>query len=413
MVPIIFHYLNRALGIDVSYFAKNSFWVGVKNFVGVVVGFFLSVAFARLVSKSVYGQYTFVLSSMYLVNFLSVPKFDFALAQSAAKDYDRAFFQTTKVSFLGSLLISLILFGVGKRYVFLGDPTLGQGFYFAAIFVPLLLGLNTFDAFLVGKKKFDWSAIFASLGSIFTGISMIAALYLKASVAQLVAVFVGVNGVLTGLFWLKTRSLANNNRPDPEVVQYGIYLTTLSLFTMMASKLGNVLLNHFKGAEVLATYAIAITIPRAVQNIQQNLVDVAKMKVANESRTWVLEVMKRHAWKFVALGILTFLALWITLPILMPIIFSHKYDDSIQYAKAASLGLVFFPISTFLGNLILFEKKRKIIGLSSIFSNSLNVLLIPVAVYFWGIWGVVWVNILFWVYSLIFNLWAFGRDKDL
>ncbi len=412
-MPIIFHLINRTLGIDAHYFVKNSFWVGVKNFVGTLVGFFLSMAFARLISKSAYGQYTFVLSSMYMVNFLAIPKFDFALSQSAAKGADKSFFQTTKVSFLGSLLISLILFGVGKRYVYLGDPDLGQGFYWAALFVPLLLGLNTFDAFLIGKKKFDWSAIFAASGSVGTGLGLITALWLGFSVSRLVAIYVGVNGVLTGLFWLKTKSLVKNSRSDPEVVAYGIYLTALSVVTIMASKLGNVLLSHFKGAEILATYAIAITIPRAVQNIQQNLVDVAKMKVANKSRAYVMSVMKKHAWKFVAMGALTALTLWITLPSLMPIIFSHKYDDSIPYAKVASLGLIFFPICTFLGNLILFEKKRKIIGLSSIFSNGLSILLLPAAVYFWGIWGVVWANILFWVYSLTFNLWAFGREKDL
>src|SRR3989344_133480 len=108
MEPIILH-LTRVLGIDVRYFAKNSFWAGFRNGVGMIAGFLLSVAFARLASKSTYGQYTFVLSAMYLVNFLSVPRFDFALAQAVANGADRSLLQTTRISVMGSLLISLIL----------------------------------------------------------------------------------------------------------------------------------------------------------------------------------------------------------------------------------------------------------------------------------------------------------------
>jgi O-antigen/teichoic acid export membrane protein len=412
MEPIILH-LTKALGIDVRYLAKNSFWVSFRNGVGMIAGFLLSVAFARLASKTTYGQYTFVLSSMYLVNFLSIPKFDFALAQAVANGADRSLLQTTRVSVMGSLLISLILFVVGKRYVYLGDPGLGHGFYWAALLVPLLLGFNTFDAFLVGKKKFDWSAKFAALGSIGTAAGLITALWLHAQVAYLVAVFVIVNGVLTGMFWWKTRTLMKNNRTDPEVVGYGIYLTGLALMTMVAGKLGNVLLGHLKGAEVLAIYAVAITIPKAAQNVLQNFVDVVKMKLAGKSRAEMVEAKKKHGWKLIILGLVIAAGLWTILPVLMPIIFSHKYDDSIRYAQVASLGLVFFPICTFLGNLLLFEKKRKIIGISSLLSSGLNILLLPVAVYFGGIWGVVWANIIFWIYSLVFNLWAFGRERDL
>ena len=39
--------------------------------------------------------------------------------------------------------------------------------------------------------------------------------------------------------------------------------------------------------------------------------------------------------------------------------------------------------------------------------------LLPVAIFIWGIWGAVGANLLFWVYSLGFNLWAFGRERDL
>src|SRR3989338_2450648 len=122
--------------------------------------------------------------------------------------------------------------------------------------------------------------------------------------------------------------------------------------TMVASKLGNVLLSHFRGAEVLATYAIAIIIPRAIQNLLQNLVDVAKMKLADQSREVMILAVKRHGWKWVALGAVISVSLWISLPIAIPIIYSNKYNDAIIYAQVASLALIFFPISTFIANLI-------------------------------------------------------------
>ena len=409
----ILQLMGKVLGFDATYFAKNSFWVSFKNGVGMIVGFFLSVAFARLISKAAYGQYTFIFSVIYLINFLSIPKFDFALSQSVAKGYDGALGQATKVSLGGSLLASLVLLAVAGRYFSLGDPNLGRGFIWAAVFFPLLMGLKTYDHFLVGKRRFDRSAQYAALGSILTGAALILAMIIGKGVVMLIGAYLLVNGGLNLIFWYQTRQMRQNRRKDPGVVKYGLYLTLLGMTAMVVTRLGDVLLNHFRGAEILATYSIATIIPRAVQNLMQNFVDVAKIKVADRNHSQLITVMKKHWWKWVALGGITTAGLWISLPIVIPLIYSNKYNDAIIYGQVASLTLILWPINTLVGTLVMLEKKTKIIALSNFLPSVPNLILYPVAIALFGIWGFIGVNLLSWVYMTPFNLWAFRREKDI
>ena len=401
------------LGFDVAYFAKNSFWVSFKNGMGMLVGFFLSIAWARLASKQVYGQYTFVLSIMYLLTFLSVPRFNFALSQAVARGKEGALKQTTKVSLWGSLIASLIFLVVAGKYFYLGDPGLGYSFIWVAIFFPLLFGLKTYDHFLIGKKRFDRSAQLSALSSVMTGIVLIVALFKQANVASLILLYFLVNGGLNVFYWWHAQSLAKNKRRDAEVVKYGLYLTGLSLAAMWVSRLGHVLLNQFQGAEALATYTIAMVIPSTVQNQLQNLIDVAKIKVADRNRSQLMLVLRKHGLKWLGVGVVTAAGLWLTLPIVIPLIYSNKYNDAVIYAQVASLALILWPINTLIGELVLLEKKTKIIALSHFIPSVPNMILLPLMISRWGIWGALAVNLAASIYMIPFNLWAFRREKDL
>lgn len=407
-----FSWLSRLLSLDVKYFAKNSFWVSFKNGVGMICGFFLNIAFARFLSKEAYGQYTFLLSSFLLLNFLSFPQFNLALSQSVARGNDMALFQATRVSVLGSMLASVILVGVGLHYLFLGDPTLGYGFLFSAGFFPLLFGLRGYDYFLVGKKRFDLSAQLAVAGSLLTSIALILGTLFKLTVPWLFLLYVIVNSLVSVWGFLQAKFLVSNQHTDSKVVRYGAYLTFLALSSMVVSRIGGVLLNHVQGAVVLATYSVAVIIPKAIQNLLQNFVDVAQIKVADRNHFQLVEMLRKHWWKWVLMGVGVAVCLWFMLPIVMPIIFSHKYDDAIFYAQLISITLVFFPFNTFVGTLIYVEKKHRLIALSNFFPSVPNLFLIPLAIMKYGIGGFIAINVLSWLYMTPFNLWAFLRKKD-
>jgi len=410
---MIVSWLGKLIGIDAEYFFKNSFWVSFRSGVGMVAGFFLGIVFARVAPKETYGQYVFVFSAMYMVAFLAVPKFDFAVSQAVAKGFDQSLFQSTKISLIGSLLASICMWVLAARYFYLGDPNLGYGLLIAGIFFPLLFGLKAYDHFLMGKKRFDLSAQFSAIASILTAIGLIIGLLVHMSLPGLLFVYFFINAGLNVVYFFRVKRLVRNKKQDPDVVGYGLYLTALAVVAIVVTKLGSVLLNHYDGAAVLATYSVAIIMPKAVQDLMQNFIDVAKIKVADKNRKELVNVCKRHGAKWVLLGIGACTALWIGLPILIPLIYSDKYNDAILYSQVASLALIFFPFSTFLGNLILLEKKRKIIALTHFFPSVPNIVLLPVFIARFGIWGAIGVNLFSWVYMTPFYWWAFWREKDL
>ncbi|MEK7173830.1 MAG: hypothetical protein AAB710_01975, partial [Patescibacteria group bacterium] len=65
--------LTRFLQTDVRYLARSTAWLSMGSVIGTTVAFILSLAYARYISKDVYGSYRFILSVIGMAGIFSLP----------------------------------------------------------------------------------------------------------------------------------------------------------------------------------------------------------------------------------------------------------------------------------------------------------------------------------------------------
>ena len=64
------------LGLDLPYFIKGGFWLGIGQTFNILKYFLLSTLFANILSKEVFGQYTFaitILGAASVFSLLGIP----------------------------------------------------------------------------------------------------------------------------------------------------------------------------------------------------------------------------------------------------------------------------------------------------------------------------------------------------
>lgn len=125
---------GRKFGLDLPYFVKNGFWVILRQGVGAITGLALSVAFARLATQEVFGQYQFILSILSIVSILSIPGLNTSIIRSAARGCDGDYKEVVRVSFIWSLLgVPALLIIGGYYYIYQSHP-LGIALMISSIF---------------------------------------------------------------------------------------------------------------------------------------------------------------------------------------------------------------------------------------------------------------------------------------
>src|SRR3989344_7998050 len=87
--PLLF--FRKLFKLDIHYFASSSFYSLLQQIVGVTIGLIVSYIFGHYVTKLVFGEYNFILSTVSLLTFLSLPGINDALTQTVGRGFDRSY----------------------------------------------------------------------------------------------------------------------------------------------------------------------------------------------------------------------------------------------------------------------------------------------------------------------------------
>ena len=111
---------SSKVGLDLPYFIKGGFWLSVGQFFGTLKGFILSIVFANLLSKEVFGEYSFAMTVLGIAGVFALPGMGVAVVQAVAKGYEGTYFKALKEVFKWSWLGSLLLLGFSIYEYFYG-----------------------------------------------------------------------------------------------------------------------------------------------------------------------------------------------------------------------------------------------------------------------------------------------------
>ena len=94
--------LGSYVHLDLRYYIRNLSYITAGQLVGAGFSVLLSIAFARLLTKDLYGQWNYILAIMGILAIFSLPGMNTAIVQAVARGHDRVSIDGTKEKFGGA-----------------------------------------------------------------------------------------------------------------------------------------------------------------------------------------------------------------------------------------------------------------------------------------------------------------------
>lgn len=375
---------NLKLSPFFLYFFRKSAWVGMRQTITMITSLTLSIAFARLISQEVYGQYQLILSFLSLVSIASIPGLNTSIIRSTARKFDGDYKKAVNISFKWSVFFgipAILLFGA---YYLIRDNPIGYIFFLVAPFFPFLYAPNTWDSFFQGKERFDIAAKFTIIRSVLSTIFLVSIIFIfRDNLLLIVLAYLILNSFFNTFFYHKSKKYISNEREDKETISYGWFVTKINTLSLLASNLDKLIIATFIGPAALAVYAIGTTFSKKILNFFKNFLAIATPTIARKNTV----SLKYYSIIFLLSSIVS-IALYFLFPIIIPFFFSEKYTSSVELSQIIIIFLPLYIINTLYSNHFLFYKKnKKVLALNSILSPTIKIILMIPLLYFFDIKG--------------------------
>ena len=259
---------ERYTKTDMVYLAKGGFWLNANMVITSIFAFVLSIAFARLVSKEVYGTYQFVISVSSIIGAFTLTGMNTSVTQAVARGFEKVFPDSVKIQIKFGIIPVVIGLGISIYYLINQNLILSASLVVVALLLPLTNALNTWAAFLGGKKEFGDYFKYSQIVNIayYAGITLII-LFIPTALFLVIANFLlnTISNFVVHKLVIKKYKPNQNN--EEEAFEYGKKLSLSNVLPMVALNIDNIIIFHFLGATNLAIYIFASNIPERISGL--------------------------------------------------------------------------------------------------------------------------------------------------
>jgi len=375
---------------DMVYLASGGLWSIIGQLIAAVVALSVSVAFAHLVPKDVYGNYKYILTVVGVLSIFSLSNLSTAIAQSAARGYDGALPQGFRANLRWSVLIFIGSILLSAYYLFFGNYTLSFGILLGGLVTPLLTGVNLAGSFLNGKQDFARATMyFGIIGVLVPALALVAAILITKNLLILITVYFLSNLAVDGYFYVRTMRLykVHEGKFDAEMLSYGKHLSVMAFVGGIAGSVDQLLLFHYGGAVNLAIYAFSIGIIDQVKGPGKMLDKMMQARFSNRSSHHIEATMEHKMLWLLATATAGVAVFYVIAPGLYKILFP-LYTDAVPFARIYALTLLGFGAVP-IGSYFAAHKKIREQYISNLSGSLIQIVTMVIGVIFWGIWGLV------------------------
>lgn len=390
-------------GTDNVALVRNGFWGVLPLIAGSLVSLGLTVIYANLLPKETLGTFKYILALGSSLSFLTLTGMNGAVMQAVAQGAKGALLYSVRLQLRWNVLYAIAATILGGYYIMQGNPTIGFGVVILGITFPVSTALSTYGAFLAGQGNFRVAAILAVSVNLFYGIAIaITMIFTKALLLILVAHAIGVLIPVVITYWVTSKRDQFDLPPSEQhaLKRFGQHLSLINIFVTISTNIDRIALFHFAGPVILATYSIANAVPeRAKGLLASALPSILPSLAKKDIRTIKSSLYMRLGQGFL-IGILASTAYWMLAPTLFHLV-APKYLESIQYSRWLSLCLVLVVPYLYVGNALLSQKMTRGLYIRSWVTHITRIITIPLAILFFGIWGLIVGMIVLQVFGLI------------
>ena len=353
LIEKIIDKFEKYLQLDLRSYVKNTSYLMAVNVISIICGLATSIAFTRLTSKEVYGQFGFIMSVVGVFAIFSLPGMDTSIVQAAANGYDKIFSEGTKTRFKWSFIGSGSLIVTGVYYYFIeGSSLLAVCFFIATLFFPAFFVLESYSSFLRGKKQFNIDSEYRSISLVASALVTIAVIYYFRDLKWIVFGSMASASLMNLYFFTRiSKKQKMNNEMDEGAISYGKHLTLAGVIFRVRAHYDKIIIAGFLGFAEVAIYSIARVFAEQIYNLVKNVGHATFPDFAIlEKKDAYLAIKKRLFYVFLGIGLISVVGI-ILVPYFIPLLFTLKYTESILYAQLffiivipRSLAILFYMV---------------------------------------------------------------------
>jgi O-antigen/teichoic acid export membrane protein len=389
---------------DMVYLAKGGFWLTLGQFFSSLSSFLLAIAFANLLPKEVYGTYKYVLSLVGMLSIFTLSGMNTSLTRAVARGFEGDLKSVLKEKIKWGSIGSLISLGIAIYYYLNGNLTLTICFVMATVFLPLMDPLGIYISFLNGRKNFKLATKYHIITQIIATILMILVLIFSKNIFLILfSYFISYTSLRFIFLKLTFKNLKPNLEKEPGTISYGKHLSLMNVIGLIASQIDKILVWHFIGPAELAIYSIAIAPPEQIKGLLKNINTLALPKFSQKTIPEIKKNIYQKMKKLFLFLILIVGIYWVSAPLIFKVFFP-QYLESIFYSQIFSIGLLLFAFINLSDAYLRSQKKQKELYKVNIYSSVIQIFLLIIFIYFFGLWGIIFARIL---YRLFFSILYF------
>jgi len=334
------HWSEKYTKTDMVYLTTGGFWVVLSQIVAAASSFCLSLAFANLLPKEVYGTYRFIISVFSVLTISTLAGMSVAVTRAVAQGNEGSYALAVKTKMKWGLLGSLASLGLGGYYLIYHNPLLASAFFLVAFFLPVMDPFNLYDAFLSGRKLFKFSAFYNSLDQIFATACLVGTMFLTKNVLIIIVVFFAswTVGNFT-IYRIILKKFKPNKLVDQDTISYGKHLSVMQIINSIASYFDVLLVFHYLGAAQLAIYSFAIAPPEQLKGLLKTLESLLLPKFSQRTNEEIKATLMEKIIKF-GLVIAVMTAFYILIAPFAFKLFYPQYAASVFYSQIFAISLI-------------------------------------------------------------------------
>ncbi|ERL99450.1 membrane protein involved in the export of O-antigen and teichoic acid [Rhodobacteraceae bacterium HIMB11] len=381
---------ERYTKTDMVYLVQGASWLTLTQIIASLSGFVLLYILANKLTPETLGEYRFLMTGFTLVCVIALPGMRTALRESVPKGYTGNLHIAFWSMFRWGLLSAAISILVASYYFFTGKYELSLGFVIIALIVPIYNAATGYGEFLIAIKSLRQNTIYAVTTRLIGLLVTIGVVLLAPKFAWVILAATLLGTVMPNLIFhvkvLKEHS-SKGNPKDPKLKTYAKHLSIMTALGLFAGQLDKILIWNVIGAEALALFYIAQTVPQNITSNLNTIPTLAFAKFGTKDPKVIKATLLPKLMKY--FGVIAFICFGYIL--IAPIIFSWffpTYLDAIPYSIAFACIPLFgalLPIKTYLTTI----KATQALYVISIIPPATRIGVALLLIPSFGLWGVV------------------------
>jgi O-antigen/teichoic acid export membrane protein len=353
--------LLESIGKVVKYFKKNfkDSAYGMANLaVASLDGFFLSILLVRYLSSEDFGDYKLFFSVLSIMIILSINGLGTSVTKAVAKRFKGFFKKAVMVSALFSLIASAVLIILAFSYY--RGSGIRWPLIFAGLVVPFYYGLNTWEPYYYGERRFKTVFLLNLLmgGTRFLSCALV--LYFYRNYFYTIIAYLLVVSIYNIIFFLwiikRIKPEKIDKEKEKDYLKHGFKLTGSSAVSNIATNIERIMLDSVSSAAMVGIYSIVHVFPQFIKNSLKTLVNVPTVKLAAHPEADNRRIIKKGLAYVFLFGLAVFAIFWFLTPILLRLFFNIdnvdvvregtvKALDMIRYGRMLLIPLIFMPVN--------------------------------------------------------------------